>query len=955
MPKQYSCNYCGKVFSQKIDFTRHASKKNACVSLTEIKQMVQSNTVDNEFKSVIKNIFKDCLNVLRNEGLTGEKALRNITYMITLKIIEDTGEDIANTYNYNFEEIDEYTKDILLQNASFSKLCQASINEEKDLPKRMNFLWEYILSKHPATRYIFLPEKRFDIQHQTNYKRVINRVADLPKAEHDVLGQAYEEVIQDIMVGKVLGQFFTPTCVKRMMVDLINPQVYPDGHIDTCGDPTMGTGGFLIDYIRHIIQKAKKDNIALDWNFIKTEGLYGKEIVEETFQLAVSNMLISTGHIFTNLEKGDSIRDPIDKKFDNILANPPFGIKGLTYNDIKSPIRDKYVPIQTDNAVSLFIQAIIYMLKIEGKCAVVLPDGQDLFSKSNKTLVSIREYLMKTCNLKEIIYLPAGVFENTTIKTCVFYFIKKCEGTEVLTIGTKVSKSLKGGDKTYKFISTHQTTNVDFYDCNPVNGAKNLLVSVPISQIANNSYSLNYSEYRIDEVDGQYDKEVVVTPLGEVCDFLPKSKRPASYGNTHGQYPFFTSSKDCTKYCDESDYNEECLIIGDGGEPNINYGCKFSASDHCYILQNKTKSSVNLKYIYYYLYHNLDIMNELYTGVAIKNISKTKIQGILIPIPSLESQNYAVEYLDFIYEETIQTSLHKIAQLKRSNEFGVSNHARFGYNVVNTLNELCDFLPKSKRQASYGNTHGQYPFFTSSQECTKYCNEYDYNEECLIIGTGGTANVKYSRMFSCSADNFVMLSKDRMVLKYVYYYLTYNITLLQNGFFGVGLQHISKEYVGNIKIPIPSLDRQREIVAYCEKNDELIKQLEKDIDTQKNQAHLFINSIVQSNPPDNHTEPNEISAVDQMDDIDSLVFTFKTMCVIKDTPLNIPENIEAVTPVVSNISTMAYPTNLPFEKWSKVQLYAKCKEFQLKGMSGKPKPDLIKRLNEYISLGGGEV
>lgn len=64
------------------------------------------------------------------------------------------------------------------------------------------------------------------------------------------MGEAYEEVIKDIMVGKVLGQFFTPVAVKDLMVKLINPQIHPDGKIDTIGDPTMGTGGFLISYLK---------------------------------------------------------------------------------------------------------------------------------------------------------------------------------------------------------------------------------------------------------------------------------------------------------------------------------------------------------------------------------------------------------------------------------------------------------------------------------------------------------------------------------------------------------------------------------------------------------------------------------------------------------------------------------------------------------------------------------
>ena len=124
-----------------------------------------------------------------------------------------------------------------------------------------------------------------------------------------------------------------------MMVKLINPQIHPDGKIDTCGDPTMGTGGFLITYLQYILQQATAKNIQPDWDFIKTEGLYGKELEPDTYQLAVSNMLISSGHMFEKLDRGDSIRVPITRKFDNILANPPFGINGFKYDEFQSPLK----------------------------------------------------------------------------------------------------------------------------------------------------------------------------------------------------------------------------------------------------------------------------------------------------------------------------------------------------------------------------------------------------------------------------------------------------------------------------------------------------------------------------------------------------------------------------------------------------------------------------------------
>ena len=320
--------------------------------------------------------------------------------------LDDMGID---NFEYPFDQF--FDVSCLKQNSSkllnIIRFSNLAVEKEDDIPRLIKFAWDIILSVHPTTKHIFLKDKGFDIQRKSTYKKLIGKLhsLNLSKTEYDVLGNAYEEVIQDIMTGKVLGQFFTQPLIKKMMVKLINPQIHPDGKIDTCGDPTMGTGGFLITYLQYILQQATAKNIKPDWDFIKTEGLYGKELEPDTYQLAVSNMLISSGHMFEFLDRGDSIRVPITRKFDNILANPPFGIKGLKYDDFQSPLKTEYVPIKTDNAVSLFIQAIIYMLKLNGKCAVVLPDGQDLFSKTNKTLIMIREYLIKCCDLQEIIYL----------------------------------------------------------------------------------------------------------------------------------------------------------------------------------------------------------------------------------------------------------------------------------------------------------------------------------------------------------------------------------------------------------------------------------------------------------------------------------------------------------------------------------------------------------------------
>jgi type I restriction enzyme S subunit len=834
-----------------------------------MQQITQTKEVKTDNKNRLISVFKNCLNILRdNEGLTGEKALRTMSYLLILKLLEPhfRGEINIDDYEYDFshieDEIVELHKNKLLEIVRFSNL---SNEKEDNIPVNMKYLWDDILSNHPTTKNIFLKGKGFDIQHKSTYKKLIDKLnsIDLSQMEYDVLGNAYEEVIKDIMTGKVLGQYFTQPLVKKIMVELLDPQIHPDGKIDTCGDPTMGTGGFLITYLQYILQQATAKNITPDWDFIKTEGLYGKELEPDTYQLAVSNMLISSGHMFEGLDRGDSIRDPITRKFDNILANPPFGIDGLIYNEILHPLRNEYMPIKSNSAVPLFLQAIIYMLKINGKCAVVLPDGQDLFSKTNTTLVAVREYLMKTCDLKEIIYLPSGIFTYTPIKTCVFYFVKKREGTDVLETKIKVSKSQKETGRDYKFSKTHQTTKVKFYDYNESKDEKYLLVEVPIEQIAINAYSLNYAEYMKDETEeAQYEEGVIVKTLGEVCKFLPKSKRQASYGEKQGQYPFYTSSQTCSKYCDEYDYEDECLIIGTGGNANIKYSSKFSCSTDNFVI--KINPGQLAKYLYYYLSINIEVLQKGFIGVGLQHVSKEYISNIKIPIPSLDKQQEIVKYLDFIYEKANKTSSEKIAELKQLNEFCLSNQKIFGENVVKTLGEVCDKIVSGKFNSKDSNSVGKYPFYTNKAInpdgfCDNYC--FDYDKYFILIKDGGAGDKKYGehiglgKIFKVSGKSGGTSHQYALIPKkdydYDYDYLYQYLKFIKNeimdlAHYTTGLGCIKKGDIEGLKIHIPTRERQTEIVEYCEYNDALIKQLEKEIENNKKQAHQFITGIVKT-------------------------------------------------------------------------------------------------------------
>jgi type I restriction-modification system DNA methylase subunit len=833
--------------------------------MEQIQGMTKAKEETNDIKDTLKGTFHKCLDILRSEGLTGDKALRNLSYILILKLIEPqfrTTIDIQNfpyVYSGKTPQCKEHNKAILMKIVYFSELVQ---EEQDNLQLRLAVLWTDVLSQHPSTKNIFLKGKTFDMKRGATFKRLIDSVNSIPETTTDVLGEAYEDVIKDLMKGKVLGQFFTDTKIKKVMIKLANPQLHPDGTIDTCGDPTMGTGGFLISYMQEILSQSKKKGIELNWDFIKAGGLYGKELDPDTYQLAVSNMLISTGHPFEQLEQGDSLHDPIDRKFDVILSNPPFGVKGIKYDDFTSVLKDAYVPIKTDNTVSLFLQAIVYMLKVGGRCAVVLPDGQDLFSKT-KGYANIREYLMKTCDLKEILYLPSGIFSYTPIKTCIFFFVKKCEGADVLTVATKTSP--KRVTKEYTFGNKHHTKSVKFYDYNPYEEVKTLLVEVPIEKLVENAYSLNYAEYLKEDVE-EYEDGLVMKTLGDLFHIEKGSLQSSK--NIEGEYSFITAS-DTHKTHQGFTHDCESVMLVGGAEGSLAkaqyFNGKFIASDLLYILTRKNETEINYRYIWYYLNLNREKHlsdDTICCGTPKKMISKDRCSAIKIPIPSLERQQEIVDDLDFI-SETNKASTSKITDLKRLNEFCLRQQRRFGENEVKTLGEVCTFeiggTPLRSKNEYYENgtnlwvsvreLNGGYIYDTKekiSDLGVEKSSVKRFEKETILfsfkLSIGKTAIVG-TPLYTNEAIAGI-LSKDTALLmnKYLYYYLTINdFSNLGAGIFSNG--SLNKKSIGEIPIIIPSLERQQEIVDYCHQNHALIQQLEQEIERNQEMAKQFMSGL----------------------------------------------------------------------------------------------------------------
>lgn len=920
----YSCDLCGKVFNQKNDFTRHKNKKQACVPPTainelqkeqdDIKKLIMTQKEHDALKQELTQLFKTCLNKLRDqEHLTGDKALRCIAYFLVLRLCEDKIDDGTIDID-NLEYYDTYTyeEDDLIRYSGYAKFSTLMKETKLGLVVKMKNLWDVILCKHPKFSDIFLKGESFRIKHDSTFYDLIKLIGEFQfeNYEHDIQGEAYEEVIKDIMTGKVLGQFFTPPLIKKFMVDLIKPKLSDDGKVETIFDPAMGTGGFLITALRYYNQQSKENNIEIDWDYMIKNGVGGREAEPDTFQLCKANMLISSGQTFETIEHGDSIRSPISKKYDIVLTNPPFGIKGLKYDDIQTTgtiTKAEYLPLKTNSAVPLFIQAIIYMLKIGGRCATVLPNGQELFG-TDTTNVNIRKFLMKTCEVKEIVYMPGGVFNNTGIKTCVAYFYKRKEGKDIVkTNGNKI-----------EFVDEHTTDKISFYDYDHIKDEKKLLIEVDMTKIVEKSYSLNYADY-IEKEEEKYGDNIQIYKLGDVCE-INFGKRIVKNQTKSGKYPVYGSGNP-TFYTDTYNRTDWNILIGRFA---VSENCvkiikdqKIFLNDSGFSIESKNLDILIKKYIGYYLYlHQHDIF-KCARGTAQKNMDMYAFKQLKIQVPPMETQKYIVEQLDFLYQ-TIETSERKIADLKRINGIIMENQRRYGENMQYKLGELC----KTKCGAKINLQN--FLVDKSSYGIIRTRNIGNFNESFLFIDEKGyelckTCMVKegdivmssFVESFQCelvpkqwnnytfNGGVFRLNDFSNMIdKKYIIYYFKtpYFNNQLNKISAGTTVKMFNTEKLNNITIKYPSIERQKEIVEQLEKNDKLIQQLEEEINQNKALAKNILDNIVgpKKNNKTNDTK-NDISEEPQVnEEIDDNIDPDEKLV---DDILDEPEKIQEEKPV----------------------------------------------------------
>lgn len=352
-------------------------------------------------QDLVAKLWNLC-NLLRDDGVTYHEYITELTFLVFLKMVEETGQDELIPLGCRWSDLEKmnaatrleaYKKMLVDLGSHGSLITQAIYNNANTVIRK------------PATLNKLVTE--------------IDKL-DWYSAKSEGLGDMYEGLLEINATEKKsgAGQYFTPRELIKTMVELMKPTLD-----DVIVDPTAGTGGFLIGahhYIKQHNNIGALNEAAYDKYQHKT--FYGMEFVPDTRRLAMMNLMLhdlavddqNAGILFGDTLSNEGKDLPTASL---VLANPPFGTKqggGV-------PTRDDLVHYTSNKQLAFLHLMYHVLLGPGGRAAVVLPDNVLFEAGTGKT---IRQDLMEKCNLHTVLRLPTGIFYAAGVKTNVLFFSK---------------------------------------------------------------------------------------------------------------------------------------------------------------------------------------------------------------------------------------------------------------------------------------------------------------------------------------------------------------------------------------------------------------------------------------------------------------------------------------------------------------------------------------------------
>lgn len=373
----------------------------------------------------VNNIVKRLQNIMRQDaGINGDaQRIEQMVWMFFLKVYdtqEETWEYKAGKEKQSFESI--IPENLRWRNWAIDKKDGNALTGDALLSFINNELFptlKELTITHETPRSKVLVKEVFEDlnQYMKNgvlLRQVINIINEIEFDDADdrhMFGDIYEGILKDLQSAGNAGEFYTPRALTDFIIQQLNPQLG-----ETVGDFTSGTGGFLTSTLNHLARQIK----TTDDRRLYQQSVVGQEWKPLPYLLSITNLLLHNVDA-PNIRHCDSLGTKMSdfKESDkvNVIAmNPPYG--GSTDATAKSNFPMEY---RSSETADLFMVLIMYRLKIDGRAAVIVPDGF-LFGVDGAKL-AIKTKMLRDFNLHTIIRLPGSIFSPyTSIATNILFF-----------------------------------------------------------------------------------------------------------------------------------------------------------------------------------------------------------------------------------------------------------------------------------------------------------------------------------------------------------------------------------------------------------------------------------------------------------------------------------------------------------------------------------------------------
>jgi type I restriction enzyme M protein len=369
----------------------------------------------------LNNLVKRLQDIMRNDaGINGDaQRIEQMVWILFLKVY-DAKEEVWEFYNEGYKSI--IPEELRWRNWAVDNKDGKALTGEALL----NFVNTQLF---PRLKSLEIDENtpmnqiivRTAFEDNNNYmkdgillRQVINVIDEINFEEYEdrhAFGEIYETILRSLQSAGNSGEFYTPRAVTDFMVKMIHPVLG-----ESIADFACGTGGFLTSALKVLDTQVK----SVEDRALYSTSIYGIEKKALPFLLCVTNMLlhdIDKPQIIHGNSLEKNVRDYREAdRFDVIIMNPPYG------GNEKEGVKQNFpADLRSSETADLFMSVIMYRLKKNGRCAIILPDGF-LFGTDNAK-VGIKQKLLSEFNLHTVIRMPHSVFAPyTSITTNILFF-----------------------------------------------------------------------------------------------------------------------------------------------------------------------------------------------------------------------------------------------------------------------------------------------------------------------------------------------------------------------------------------------------------------------------------------------------------------------------------------------------------------------------------------------------